>query len=173
MCANYKVVVFGESQVGKSCLINRFKTGEFNGNSDGSSVNLSFNTNYGSVNFECIENNQDISKTETADAVIYLFDVTQKETFKHLISDYDNFLCLLDKPVVYCGNKCDTRNRKVKVLSVKGWLYDSKQKYYEISARNNYNTEKPFLSLARELLKREDLRFIENSPITPVEIILN
>jgi len=50
-------------------------------------------------------------------------------------------------PVVLCGNKVDVKNRQVKAKAV---TYHRKKnlQYYEISAKNNYNFEKPFLYLA-------------------------
>ena len=53
-------------------------------------------------------------------------------------------------PVVLCGNKVDVKNRQVKAKSV---TYHRKKnlQYYEISAKSNYNFEKPFLYLARKL----------------------
>jgi len=53
-------------------------------------------------------------------------------------------------PVVPCGNKVDVKNGQVKAKSV---TYHRKKnlQYYEISAKSNYNFEKPFLYLARKL----------------------
>jgi GTPase SAR1 family protein len=53
-------------------------------------------------------------------------------------------------PVVLCGNKVDVKNRQVKAKMV---TYHRKKnlQYYEISAKSNYNFEKPFLYLARKL----------------------
>jgi len=167
MTASYKLVIYGDYQVGKSTYINRLKTGEFDSKSDGLPITLTFNTNHGIINFVCIKSIPD------ADAVIYLFDVNQKRTFTNLMESYDNFFCHLTKPVVYCGNKCDMKDRRVKPLTIKGWLYDSKEKYYEISAKTNYNLEKPFLFLARRLSNHEDLQFIESDPIAPVEVAIN
>lgn len=53
-------------------------------------------------------------------------------------------------PVVLCGNKVDVKNRQVKAKAV---TYHRKKnlQYYEISAKSNYNFEKPFLYLARKI----------------------
>jgi len=45
--------------------------------------------------------------------------------------------------------------------------------YYEISAKSNYNYEKPFLWLARKLLKQDDLVLVEAPALKPPEIPLD
>jgi GTPase SAR1 family protein len=53
--------------------------------------------------------------------------------------------------IVLCSNKVDVKNRQVKTKMVTFHRKKSLQ-YYEISAKSNYNFEKPFLYLARKLL---------------------
>ena len=65
------------------------------------------------------------------------------------------FCCLLFRvceniPIVLCGNKVDVKNRQVKAKQVTFHRKKNLQ-YYEISAKSNYNFEKPFLYLARKL----------------------
>lgn len=55
-----------------------------------------------------------------------------------------------DIPIVLCGNKIDLKNRQVKEKQVTFHRKKNLQ-YYEISAKSNYNFEKPFLYLARKL----------------------
>ena len=51
-------------------------------------------------------------------------------------------------PIVLTGNKVDIKDRKVKAKSI---VFHRKKnlQYYDISAKSNYNFEKPFLWLAR------------------------
>jgi GTP-binding nuclear protein Ran len=61
------------------------------------------------------------------------------------------FLRVCDNiPIVLCGNKVDVKNRQVKAKQVTFHRKKNLQ-YYEISAKSNYNFEKPFLYLARKL----------------------
>jgi hypothetical protein len=57
---------------------------------------------------------------------------------------------LLTLPKLSCcvGNKVDIKDRKVKAKSI---VFHRKKnlQYYDISAKSNYNFEKPFLWLAR------------------------
>ncbi|KAJ6837873.1 GTP-binding nuclear protein Ran1B [Iris pallida] len=42
--------------------------------------------------------------------------------------------------------------------------------YYEISAKSNYNFEKPFLYLARKLAGDVNLHFVESPALAPPEV---
>lgn len=42
--------------------------------------------------------------------------------------------------------------------------------YYDISAKSNYNFEKPFLWLARKLAGTSDLAFVEMPALAPPEV---
>jgi GTP-binding nuclear protein Ran len=53
-------------------------------------------------------------------------------------------------PIVLCGNKVDVKERKVKAKTITFHRKKNLQ-YYDISAKSNYNFEKPFLWLARKL----------------------
>jgi len=53
-------------------------------------------------------------------------------------------------PVVLVGNKIDSKDRKVKPKDIRFHRAKNLQ-YYEISAKSNYNFEKPFLFLLRRL----------------------
>lgn len=54
-------------------------------------------------------------------------------------------------PIVLCGNKVDIKERKVKAKTITFHRKKNLQ-YYDISAKSNYNFEKPFLWLARKLV---------------------
>merc|ERR1712014_291729 len=64
-------------------------------------------------------------------------------------------------PICLCGNKADVKKRQIETKKV---TFHRKKnlKYHEISAKSNFNFEKPFLYLARKL--------IEEVPLYPPEI---
>ena len=64
-------------------------------------------------------------------------------------------------PIVLVGNKVDVKERKVKAKQITFHRKKNLQ-YYDISARSNYNFEKPFLWLARKLVR-------PRSPTAPSE----
>ncbi|KAE9609224.1 putative enoyl-CoA hydratase [Lupinus albus] len=72
-------------------------------------------------------------------------------------------------PIVLCGNKVDVKNRQVKAKQVTFHRKKNLQ-YYEISAKSNYNFEKPFLYLARKLAGDPNLHFVESPALAPPEV---
>lgn len=176
----YKIVLIGDGGVGKSCFLQRHRSGEFNNKyipTIGVEVYpIVFNTNYGNITFNCwdcagqekfggLRNGYYIK----AKAAIAFFDVTSRPTFKNIESWILEFKRIeLKAPVVVCGNKCDYSDRKVMPTNIKKKFPDDF--YYDISARTNYNFDKPFLKLARLLTGHDDLFFTEMPAISPVEI---
>ncbi|KAH9608702.1 hypothetical protein KSS87_013686, partial [Heliosperma pusillum] len=74
-----------------------------------------------------------------------------------------------DIPIVLCGNKVDVKNRQVKAKQVTFHRKKNLQ-YYEISAKSNYNFEKPFLYLARKLSGDTNLHFVASPALLPPEV---
>ena len=67
-------------------------------------------------------------------------------------------------PIVLCGNKVDVKERKVKAKTITFHRKKNLQ-YYDISAKSNYNFEKPFLWLARKLVGNQTLVSYTRKPI--------
>jgi len=87
-----------------------------------------------------------------AQCAILMFDVTSRITYKTLPNWYDNIKRICeDIPIVLCGNKVDIKERKVQPAKI---IFHRRNAipYVEISAKANYNFEKPFLILAQKLL---------------------
>jgi GTP-binding nuclear protein Ran len=63
----------------------------------------------------------------------------------------------------------DVKNRQVKPKQVTFHRKKNLQ-YYEISAKSNYNYEKPFLYLARKLTGDPHLTFVEEVALPPPEV---
>jgi GTP-binding nuclear protein Ran len=65
-------------------------------------------------------------------------------------------------PIVLTGNKVDVKERKVKAKTITFHRKKNLQ-YYDISAKSNYNFEKPFLWLARKLVGNPALVSLPNT----------
>jgi len=72
-------------------------------------------------------------------------------------------------PIVICGNKVDVKNRQVAAKTITFHRKKNLQ-YYEISVRSNYNYEKPFIYLLRQLLKEPSLILVRQPALFPPEI---
>jgi hypothetical protein len=84
-------------------------------------------------------------------AAIIMFDVTARVTYKSVPHWYKDLVRVCENiPIVLCGNKVDCKDRKVKPKDIHFHRKKNLQ-YYDISAKSNYNFEKPFLYIAKKL----------------------
>merc|ERR1739848_656828 len=107
-----------------------------------------------------------------AECAIIMFDVTSRLTYKN-VPTWHKDICRVCEgiPIVMCGNKVDVKNRQVKAKQVTFHRKKNLQ-YYEISAKSNYNFEKPFLYLARKLTGDDKLDIVEEAALEPPEITI-
>jgi len=73
---------------------------------------------------------------------------------------------------VLVGNKVDVKERKVKAKQITFHRKKNLQ-YYDISAKSNYNFEKPFLWLAKKLVGDPHLMFVESPALAPPEVAID
>ena len=64
------------------------------------------------------------------------------------------------------------KDRRVKAKNITFHRKKNLQ-YYDISAKSNYNFEKPFLWLARKLTGKGNLTFVEAPALRPAEITID
>ena len=170
MTPTFKLVFVGDAGVGKTTYLKRYLTGEFERKyipTIGAEVHpMDFTTSHGTIVF----NNWDTAGEEkfaglrdnyykNADCAIIMFDVTSTSSYKSVENWYNNIRKTNpDIPIVIVGNKCDIDDRKMKVSNTKFHrIYNLP--YFDISAKSNFNFEKPFLYLARKLTNMSDLEF--------------
>lgn len=89
-----------------------------------------------------------------------MFDVTARITYKNVPNWHKDLTRVCEGiPIVLVGNKVDVQDRKVKPKMIQFHRKKNLQ-YYDISAKSNYNFEKPFLWLARKLSGYEILSIL-------------
>lgn len=182
MMQQFELILVGDAGVGKTTFIHRHITGDFTQRYIATvgtvEKRLQFNTNYGSIVFNISDNagqekfmgNSDYSKGQCA---ILMFDITSKLTYNNVGNWYADIVNSCGNiPIVVCGNKVDVKGRIVKARHI-NFHRENNLPYFDISAKSNYNFEKPFLWLARQLTGHQDLVFIEFSSISPPEIDLS
>src|SRR5580658_3092654 len=128
---------YGTHKSGKSAFIERHKSGQFIVNHEPTLLKhtlLKFSTNKGCLHFLCIESAESI----LADGHVVVFDTSTR------VSD-DDLLEHVPSPRVLCGNKIDINIHRTDRWTHRLWRYAKKHNvhYYHISARSNYNFEKP------------------------------
>jgi GTP-binding nuclear protein Ran len=177
----FKLVLVGDGGVGKTTFVKRHLTGEFEKKyvaTLGVEVHpLGFTTNRGAITF----NVWDTAGQEKfgglrdgyyiqGQCAIIMFDVTSRITYKNVPTWHKDLVRVCENiPIVLCGNKVDIKDRKVKAKAITFHRKKNLQ-YYDISAKSNYNFEKPFLWLARKLAGDANLEFVASVALEPPEV---
>lgn len=103
-------------------------------------------------------------------AAIIMFDVTSRMTYKNVPQWHRDLVRVCENiPIVLCGNKVDIKDRKVKAKTITFHRKKSLQ-YYELSAKSNYNFDKPFLWIARKLIGNQGLNWVDAPALAPPEV---
>lgn len=179
----FKCVLLGDGESGKSTFVRRHLTGEFTPNyipTLGVEVHpLTFATSHGPVCFNVWDTaGQDkFGGLRTgyyiqADCAILMFDLTKKSTYLNLNKWYQDILNVCPNiPIVLVGNKFDQTNHKIQQVEIT-FHREHQLQYYNVSAKSNYEFEKPFIWLTRHLTKNPNLVFVEEAPIQPKLVTL-
>lgn len=90
--------------------------------------------------------------------VIYVFDITNKDTFNRL-SYWTNKIQEFENPLqknILIANKCDNDNENVSMDDINNFCKTHKCKYFKISAKNdsNDNIKQPFISLTYDIMDK-------------------
>ncbi|KAM6491098.1 ras domain containing protein [Amanita muscaria] len=182
----FKLVLVGDGGTGKTTFVKRHLTGEFEKKyiaTLGVEVHpLIFCTNLGIICFNVWDTAGQEKVGELRDGYyiqgqcgIIMFDVTSRITYKNVPNWHHDLERICEKiPTVLCGNKVDVKpeERKVKTGAVNFHRKKNLQ-YFEISAKSNYNLEKPFLWLARRLLNTMNLVFVTAPALAPAEVTID
>ena len=176
----FKLILVGDGGVGKTTFVKRHLTGEFEKKyvaTLGVEVHpLEFHTNLGPIRF----NVWDTAGQEKfgglrdgyyiqGQCAIIMFDVPSRVTYKSVPNWYRDLTRVCENiPIVLTGNKIEIKDRKVKAKQITFHRKKNLQ-YFDISAKSNYNFEKPFLWIARKLTGNDKLKFVEAPALAPPE----
>jgi GTP-binding nuclear protein Ran len=177
----FKMILVGDGGVGKTTFVKRHLTGEFEKKyiaTLGVEVHpLKFFTNRGPLIFDIWDTAGQEKFGGLRDgyyiqgqAAVIMFDVTSRITYKNVPNWHRDLIRVCDNiPVVLVGNKVDIKDRKVKAKQITFHRKKNLQ-YYDISAKSNYNFEKPFIWLGRKLTGDPNLVLVESPALAPAEI---
>jgi len=164
----FKLLLIGDSAVGKSCLLMRFADDTYNDkfistigvdfkictlNVDDKRVKLQLWDTAGQERFRTITS----SYYRDAHGIIVVYDVTDKQSFhnvQHWMQEIEKYAGeSVNKLLV--GNKCDLSSKKVVSYDEAKELADSLGlQLLETSARNAHNVEQAFRTMAAEIKGR-------------------
>jgi GTP-binding nuclear protein Ran len=180
----FKVVLIGDGGTGKTTFVKRHLTGEFERKyvaTLGVEVYpLPFYTTHGPVLFDVWDTAGQEKFGGLRDGYyingqcgIIMFDVTARVTYKNVPNWHRDFIRVVGQvPVVLCGNKVDIKDRKVKAKHIT-FHRKHNMAYFDISAKSNYNFEKPFLYLIKKLSGETQLDFVAMPALKPPEVIMS
>jgi len=164
----FKLLLIGDSGVGKSCLLLRFADHTYTESYistigvdfkirtidlDGKTIKLQIWDTAGQERFRTITS----SYYRGAHGIIVVYDVTDMESFnnvKQWLAEIERYACEgVNKLLV--GNKCDLVQKKVVDYDMAKAFADSLDiPFLETSAKNATNVEKAFLTMAAEIKNR-------------------
>ncbi|KAL3048535.1 hypothetical protein OYC64_007148 [Pagothenia borchgrevinki] len=168
----FKIILIGDSNVGKTCLVQNFKSGIFSEKQqntigvdftvrtvdiDGKKVKMQVWDTAGQERFRTITQ----SYYRSAHGAIIAYDITRQGTFDsvtHWIKEVEIYGAN-NVVLVLIGNKCDLE--KERQVQFEEACNLSKEKEIlaalETSAKESQNVEEAFIMMARELLSRNGL----------------
>lgn len=177
----FKLVLVGDGGTGKTTFVKRHLSGEFEKKyiaTIGVEVHpLTFHTNCGPIVFNVWDTAGQEKFGGLRDGYyvqgqcgIIMFDVTSRITYKNVPNWHRDLTRVCENiPIVLCGNKVDVKERKVKAKQITFHRKKNLQ-YYDISAKCNYNFEKPFVWLARKLTGNPNLDLVAAPALAPPEV---
>jgi len=173
----FKLLLIGDSGVGKSCLLLRFAEDSYTESYlstigvdfkirtidlEGKTIKLQIWDTAGQERFRTIT----AAYYRGAHGIIVVYDVTDSESFENVkmwLKEIDRYAAEdVDKLLI--GNKSDLVSKKVVEYSIAKELADSLSiPFLETSARNTINVDQMFLTMARQIQDRNDHHGIADS----------
>jgi len=170
----YKIIILGDSGVGKSCLLLKFSENKFDQFSiatigiefkvkhikiDDKKIKLHIWDTSGQEKFNALTR----SYYRDSDGIIIVYDVTNQDSFKNINKWVNEIYSYVKDPtIILIGNKTDlVSERKISLDTAKQFATEMNAKLFEISTKdsNILAIEEIFLILADEInLKKEKVK---------------
>jgi len=185
-----KIIILGDANVGKTCLLNRYVINRYLANYK-STIGVDFLTKDVTVNNRTVilqiwdtagqERFHSLGNAfyRGADAIMLVYDISKRSTFDNLNIWFREFCAVIPNPetlpVAVVGNKIDLPDnlRQVSTSVVKTWLYNHPQHLlYETSAKDNLGVIQVFTALAEVGVKNMSSIDLESDfpPSPPVSV---
>lgn len=166
---SFKILVLGEGQVGKTCMLLRYIEDSFT-NNHMMTIGIDFKIKILKIGDKLIklqiydtagqERFKTITKTfyKGAQGIVLAFDLSTYSTFRNM----DNWIKQIQScaqknvSIVLVGNKCDIANRNVTQKEATNFASDNGLTYFETSAKTGHNINEVFEFLTKEIIKNKE-----------------
>jgi len=168
-----KVIILGDSGVGKTSLMNQYVSRKFSSHYkatigadfltkevmvDDKLVTMQIWDTAGQERFQSLG----VAFYRGADCCVLVFDVNVAKSFEHIDNWREEFLTQADPrnpmnfPFVLIGNKIDLDNRAVTQKRAQAWCQGNGNiPYFETSAKEAINVDQAFQTIAKNALQQE------------------
>jgi small GTP-binding protein len=161
----FKIMILGESRIGKTCFISRYTENKFSG-AYLTTVGIDFQTKIITLNNKTIklqiwdtagqERFRNITKNyfQTSHGFIVAYDISENESIKYVKNWLNeiNINAPKNVKVILIGTKCDL-DRTISKEEGEKIAIENNIKFFETSAKENINVNETFESLTLEILK--------------------
>ena len=181
----FKIMVIGESKVGKTSVIKKYTQNKFGGvylttvgvdfqdkiiNIDDKKIRLQIWDTAGQERFRNLTKNY----FNSSNGFLLIYDITDKDSLEHL--NFWSAQIQLNAPekskCVLVGNKCDLEGSRA-VSKEEGKIYAEKNKikFFETSAKDGTNINEVFEYIANEIYKEQkmEMRSVTSSQVLSKE----
>ncbi|XP_068743896.1 ras-related protein Rab-8A-like [Montipora capricornis] len=174
----FKLLLIGDSGVGKTCVLFRFSEDAFNSTFistigidfkirtielDGKKIKLQIWDPAGQERFRTIST----AYYRVAMGIMLVYDITNEKSFENIKNWIRNIEehASSDVEKMVLGNKCDMEDRRV-VSKERGTQLATEYgiKFMETSAKASINVEEAFFTLARDIKLKMDKKLEQSSP---------
>jgi small GTP-binding protein len=173
---SYKIILLGDTAVGKTSLILRFCNNEFQEKSiatvgvdtkkiyykyQDKKMALDIWDTAGQERFKSLAKNS----FKGADGIILVYDLAVKKTFQNIKNWYNNIKESIDisnVAIIIVGNKSDIPDKEVKKEISDKFCEQYKLQTIETSCKDNINVHEAFNLLIEEMLKLDDAQKQQN-----------
>lgn len=163
----FKLLLIGDSGVGKSCLLLRFADDSYLDSyistigvdfkirtveQDGKTIKLQIWDTAGQERFRTITS----SYYRGAHGIIIVYDVTDQESFENVkqwLNEIDRY-AIENVNKLLVGNKCDLPNRVVSYDTAKAFADEVGIPFMETSAKDATNVEEAFMAMTADIKNR-------------------
>jgi len=161
----YKLIIVGDTGVGKSCLVSKYCTKKFNALHE-----MTVGVDFGSTVVEIMKDKIPIrikiqlwdtagqeafrsitrSYYKSSSGVILCYDITRMDSFEHITQWLEDIrsICHQNTPIILLGTKCDLESKRVvSTEMVQQFAEQHNLLFHEISSKTNINVTESFTDL--------------------------